>query len=355
MAEVRFAQVTKSFGINPVIDPLDLTIHDGEFFTFVGPSGCGKSTILNMIAGLEAPTTGEIYFNDRPMTNVPTKDRDVAMVFQSYALYPHMTVFSNIAFPLRMHKVPRAEIESAVEQTASLLGLENLLQRRPVQLSGGQRQRVALARAIVRKPRVFLLDEPLSNLDAKLRVEMRTELRRLHRELGATTIYVTHDQEEALGLSNRLVVLAEGKVHQCGTPSEVYDRPASIFVAGFLGSPTMNFIPGMIAHSNRSTLEVNGNQIHLPSAMPGESSAVTLGIRPEEFPVSSAEGIYEGTILSAEFVGSTRWVEFTWADLTLKGKLIDNQAPADDRVHFDLPLDKCHFFDSESQQRIEIE
>lgn len=246
MARVQLVEVTKRFGSTVAVDRVSLDIADGEFLVLVGPSGCGKSTLLRLIAGLEDVTEGEIYIDDRNVNDVPPKDRDVAMVFQNYALYPHMTVYDNMAFGLRMRKVPRDEIDRRVRQAAETLGLTHLLKRRPAQLSGGQRQRVALGRAIVRDPKVFLMDEPLSNLDAQLRVQMRTELARLHQRLGTTTIYVTHDQVEAMTLGDRIAVLRDGKLQQVATPHEIYARPANVFVASFIGSPPMNFVRGQV-------------------------------------------------------------------------------------------------------------
>jgi len=254
MAEVRFEKVGKTYRDIRVIHGLNLTIQDGEFFTFVGPSGCGKSTVLNLIAGLVPVTEGNIYFDDTLVNENSPKERDVAMVFQSYALYPHMTVYRNIAFPLTMKKMHKKKIDEEVQRVAALLGLEQLLQRKPKELSGGQRQRVALGRAIIRKPKVFLMDEPLSNLDARLRIEMRAELKKLHHELNITTVYVTHDQSEALSLSERIAVLSDGAIQQCGTPQEVYLKPANTFVAGFIGSPPMNFMKATVKQA--SPLEV---------------------------------------------------------------------------------------------------
>src|SRR3989304_1842028 len=257
MAGVTLEQVTRTFrtrkGEVRAVDDLSLSVGDGEFIVLVGPSGCGKTTTLRLIAGLEELTAGAIRIGDREVNNVPPKDRDVAMVFQNYALYPHMTVFKNMAFGLKMRRVPNAEIIRMVGETAAKLGLTHLLDRKPSALSGGERQRVAVGRAIARKPQVFLFDEPLSNLDAKLRIQMRTELKDLHRELRTTVVYVTHDQEEAMTLGDRMAVLREGVIQQCGPPLEVYNRPANRFVAGFVGTPLMNFFEGR--------LECNGDAV----------------------------------------------------------------------------------------------
>ena len=245
MAEVAILDVTKEFpGGAVAVNHLSITAEDGEFLILVGPSGCGKTTALRMVAGLDEPTSGAIAIGDRFVTGLSPKDRDIAMVFQNYALYPHMTVYKNLAFGLKQRKEPKEEIGRRVKEVAAMLGLEELLGRKPAQLSGGQRQRVAMGRALVREPRAFLLDEPLSNLDAKLRVQVRAELKRLHRRLGITTIYVTHDQVEAMTLGDRIVVMSGGELQQVGAPQDVYDRPANIFVAGFIGSPPMNLLRG---------------------------------------------------------------------------------------------------------------
>src|SRR5689334_10361382 len=243
---ISLTNLTKSFGDSTVVDDISLEIADGEFVVFLGPSGCGKTTTLRMIAGLEQPTAGEIRINDHPVNDVPPQQRDIAMVFQSYALYPHLTVAQNIAYPLRVRKLAAAEIQKQVSQTAALLEIESLLTRRPRDLSGGERQRVALARAIVRHPRAFLMDEPLSNLDARLRLQMRGELKRLQQTLGTTTVYVTHDQAEAMTLGHRVAVMNKGKLQQFDAPLEIYHRPANRFVAEFVGSPGMNLIDGRI-------------------------------------------------------------------------------------------------------------
>jgi multiple sugar transport system ATP-binding protein len=321
MAEIRFENVSKSFGVVKVVEGLTLTIHDGEFFTFVGPSGCGKSTILNLIAGLEEVTGGRILFDGQPVNGLSPKDRDVAMVFQSYALYPHMTVFENIAFPLRMKKEQAGIIEGEVRRVASLIGLGDLLGRRPRELSGGQRQRVALARAIVRKPRVFLMDEPLSNLDARLRVETRAELKKLHRELGITTVYVTHDQAEAMSLSDRIAVLNEGVVQQAGSPREVYAKPANVFVGGFIGSLPMNFLPCRMSSGRPPSVECLGILLSPPVDLPVRGGECTAGVRPEDVVVSAAgvEGDVEVTVSVVEPAGSFNWVDALRGDVSVKG------------------------------------
>ncbi|RED12201.1 ABC transporter ATP-binding protein [Pontivivens insulae] len=283
MGQIQLNQVTKSFGDVQVIPPLDLTIEDGEFAVFVGPSGCGKSTLLRLIAGLEDFTTGHIEIDGKDATAVPPAKRGLAMVFQSYALYPHMTVRKNIAFPLRMAKMDQAEIDRRVENAASILNLSDYLDRRPGQLSGGQRQRVAIGRAIVREPAAFLFDEPLSNLDAALRVGMRMEISELHKKLATTMIYVTHDQVEAMTMADKIVVLRAGHIEQVGSPLELYRTPRNLFVAGFIGSPKMNFIEGAEA---------------------AKHDAHTIGVRPEHISVSAEGGEWKGVVGLSEHLGS---------------------------------------------------
>src|SRR6187401_2311491 len=276
MASVAIRDVRKAFGATSVIHGVNISIGDGEFVVLVGPSGCGKSTLLRMIAGLENITAGEIRIGERVVNHVPPKERDVAMVFQNYALYPHMTVADNMAFSMKLRGAPKSEIDERVNRAAAILGLSQLLQRFPRQLSGGQRQRVAMGRAIVRDPAVFLFDEPLSKLDAKLRVQMRTEIKELHQRLKTTTIYVTHDQIEAMTMADQIVVMKDGLIEQSGSPLELYDRPSNLFVAGFIGSPAMNFIKGSMTNEGFRTED----GLVLPSER-RPSGAVTYGIRPE--------------------------------------------------------------------------
>jgi multiple sugar transport system ATP-binding protein len=304
MAEVDIRGVHKQHGDAHIIRGVDIHIRDGEFVVLVGPSGCGKSTLLRMIAGLEEITAGEIRIGSRIVNDVSAKDRDIAMVFQSYALYPHLTVAGNMAFSLKLRGMNKAEINAKVNAVAETLGLSGLLDRYPRQLSGGQRQRVAMGRAIVRSPQVFLFDEPLSNLDAKLRISMRTEIKELHQRLGTTTIYVTHDQVEAMTLASRIVVLHGGSVEQIGTPMDLYDRPANQFVAGFIGAPVMNFLP---AHVNGNALRI-ADGVVLPVSIPdavAETNA-TFGIRPEHLHVAAASssGSIHGTVAVVEPTGS---------------------------------------------------
>src|SRR5947207_506684 len=283
MSEVRYEDVRKVFAGGAVaLDDLTLTIDDGEFMILVGPSGCGKSTALRLVAGLERPTSGRIAIGGVVVNDVSPRDRDIAMVFQNYALYPHMTVFRNLAFGLREHGTPKGEVARRVAHISAMLGLDDLLKRRPAQLSGGQRQRVAMGRPLVREPKAFLLDEPLSNLDAKLRVQMRAELKRIHQRLGITTIYVTHDQVEAMTLADRIVVMSAGRVQQIGRPQDVYRQPANLFVAGFIGSPPMNLVRATVAGGR-----IQAGELSLPAngAVDGE---IALGLRPQDLRVATA-------------------------------------------------------------------
>ena len=288
MASVAIRDVKKAFGATSVIHGVDISIRDGEFVVLVGPSGCGKSTLLRMIAGLENITAGEIRIGDRVVNNVPPKERDVAMVFQNYALYPHMTVAANMAFSMKLRGAPQSEIDERVNRAATILGLSQLLGRYPRQLSGGQRQRVAMGRAIVRDPQVFLFDEPLSNLDAKLRVQMRTEIKELHQRLKTTTIYVTHDQIEAMTMADKIVVMHDGRVEQIGAPLDLYDRPDNLFVAGFIGSPAMNMIKGRIRVNGTASFEgPAGVTFSLAAAGSGnDGRPAVYGVRPEHFSLS---------------------------------------------------------------------
>ncbi|HTR14004.1 MAG TPA: ABC transporter ATP-binding protein [Roseiarcus sp.] len=296
MTKVELRHVGKRFGDFVAVEDFSLTVTDGEFIVFVGPSGCGKTTTMRIIAGLEVATDGQVLFDGKDVTDELPHDRDVAMVFQNYALFPHLNVFSNMAFGMRLRKVPKAEIEQRVRKTAQLLGIEGTLQRRPKELSGGQRQRVALGRAIVREPRVFLMDEPLSNLDAALRMETRAEIIKLQERLGVTTFYVTHDQVEALSMGDRIVVMREGRIQQVGSPTELYERPANVYVAGFIGSPPMNFLEGrvradrVVLPAEQATLHMNGAAREaLANAAAGE---IMVGVRPEHivFSDKAAEG-----------------------------------------------------------------
>jgi ABC-type sugar transport system ATPase subunit len=286
MANIQFSGITKRFGALAAVDQFNLQIQDGEFVALVGPSGCGKTTSLRMLAGLESPTSGSILLGEQDITHLPAKDRNLSMVFQNYALYPHLTVAQNIGYALKMRKMPARDIAREVAAAAALLGIEALLDRRPQQLSGGQRQRVAVCRAIVRHPAAFLFDEPLSNLDAKLRASARTDIRSLQRRLGVTTVYVTHDQVEAMTMADRVVVMKDGHIQQTGTPLEVYDAPANLFVAGFIGSPAMNLLPARCDAQGR--LHAAGFQTRAALA-PGLGANATLGLRPEDIRVRAED------------------------------------------------------------------
>jgi multiple sugar transport system ATP-binding protein len=307
MASVTIRNVRKAFGAVEVIHGVNVDIADGEFVVLVGPSGCGKSTLLRMISGLESISGGELWIGDRLMNMAPPKERDIAMVFQNYALYPHMTVFENMAFSMRLRKAPQAETEARVTRAADILGLTPLLQRYPRQLSGGQRQRVAMGRAIVRDPQVFLFDEPLSNLDAKLRVQMRTEIKALHQRVGGTTIYVTHDQIEAMTMADKIVVMQGGHVEQIGAPLDLYDRPRNLFVAGFIGSPAMNFLRGR-ARRNGSDFNIETDEgEHLPApAAAGleDGRPVVLGVRPEHLTIAAGDDGFGAEVTVVEPTGA---------------------------------------------------
>jgi multiple sugar transport system ATP-binding protein len=309
MASLELRGAMKRFGTVEVIHGLDLRIEDGEFVVFVGPSGCGKSTLLRMIAGLEEVSGGEIHIDGEPVSDVPAAKRGLAMVFQSYALYPHMSVRKNLSFGLETLKTPRDEIKRRVAHAAEILQIDQLLDRKPGQLSGGQRQRVAIGRAIVREPRIFLFDEPLSNLDAELRVQMRVEIKKLHRKLGVTMIFVTHDQVEAMTLADRIVVLRSGIIEQVGTPLDLYNKPANLFVAGFIGSPRMNFIAGEVGATANGEMKFcgrSGVELMLPiaGASPQTGEPVTVGVRPEHLRIVDAEkGMLAGEVQIAEHLG----------------------------------------------------
>jgi len=330
MGRITLNQVTKSFGDVNVIPPLDLEINDGEFVVFVGPSGCGKSTLLRLIAGLEDVTDGQIQIDGQDATELPPAKRGLAMVFQSYALYPHMTVRKNIAFPLKMAKMSQDEINKRVDHAANILNLSDYIDRRPGQLSGGQRQRVAIGRAIVREPAAFLFDEPLSNLDAALRVGMRLEISELHKRLATTMIYVTHDQVEAMTMADQIVVLQAGVIEQVGSPLELYQTPRNQFVAGFIGSPKMNFIGGAEAQKH---------------------GAHTIGVRPEHIEVSNTEGPWKGVVGVAEHLGSDTFFHIHDSGLTTdpmtiraSGEVAFNHG---DSIHMTPRTDRFHKFDAQ--------
>ena len=332
MANVTIDNVVKRYGAAEIMHGVNVDIDDGEFVVLVGPSGCGKSTLLRMIAGLEGVTAGTIRIGDRVVNNLPPFERDIAMVFQNYALYPHKTVASNMGFALRMARMPKEEIAQRVNRAADILGLKPYLDRYPRSLSGGQRQRVAMGRAIVRNPKVFLFDEPLSNLDAALRVQMRTEIARIHHRLGATMIYVTHDQTEAMTMADRIVVLRAGVIEQVGAPLDLYERPAHVFVAGFLGSPKMNFLKGRVTASQGTEVEIEvAGGVRLPARVrPGSASVgddVTLGLRPELLTVAP-DGPISGHVEVVEQLGSTQLAYATLLDgTTAVAELRDRRPP----------------------------
>ncbi len=363
MAKVSLRHVYKNFGEVKVVKDFNLEIADREFIVFVGPSGCGKSTTLRMIAGLEEISEGEVLIGDRLVNHVAPKDRDIAMVFQNYALYPHMNVYENMAFGLKLRKFSKQEIDKRVKEAAEILGLSNLLGRKPKELSGGQRQRVALGRAIVRDPAVFLMDEPLSNLDAKLRVAMRTELSKLHQRLKVTTIYVTHDQVEAMTMGDRIVVMKDGIVQQVAPPQELYDRPANLFVAGFIGSPAMNFLKGKLSTDGR-TFEAATFKVDLSAELAAAAKAyagksVVLGIRPEDV---EADPSYVESHTGARVPAKIEVVEPLGAEIFLYLSTGENQITArvephlrfkpEDKLTLALNLEKIHLFDAETEQAI---
>ena len=351
MAQLRLEGIRKSYGDNAILHGIDLAIHDGEFIVFVGPSGCGKSTLLRAICGLEEISGGDIFIGEVRVNDVPPAQRGLAMVFQSYALYPHMTVHENMAFALKLAGKDKAQIEHAVHNAAQTLQIVPLLQRKPKELSGGQRQRVAIGRAIVRQPQVFLFDEPLSNLDASLRVQMRIELSKLHRTLATTMIYVTHDQVEAMTLADRIVVLNAGRIEQVGPPLELYHRPDNLFVAGFLGAPPMNFLAGQVsaAGADGGTITLAGGaQVAVPAAASlAVGSRVTVGIRPEHLTVEAAGGI-AADVFAVERLGEGTYL---YAKVEQSGEQIVARADPDrawqigERVLFGAPLSRVHVFD----------
>lgn len=379
MAEIELKHVYKRFPDGHIgVEDANLKIDDGEFIILVGPSGCGKSTMLNMIAGLEDISEGDLLIDGERMNDVAPKDRDIAMVFQSYALYPHMNVRENIAFPLKLAKLPKKEIEKKVNEAAEILDLTEFLDRKPAHLSGGQRQRVAMGRAIVRRPKVFLMDEPLSNLDAKLRVQMRTEIAQLQERLSTTTVYVTHDQTEAMTLGDRVVVLKKGVIQQIGAPQELYHRPVNVFVAGFIGSPAMNFLPATVLDDGHSVDTALG---HLPlpeKFAPGRK--VIVGLRPEAFEDAALTDdncdapTVEVEVSVLEAMGSEQFIHFPLPEIDLKGHAAAEEAGLADNPHamlvarvdaesnvrrgqkitLAINTDKLNVFDSESGENLAL-
>ena len=368
MASLSLKNICKIYpnGFEAVKD-FNLEIADQEFIIFVGPSGCGKSTTLRMIAGLEDISSGELKIGDRIVNDVEPKDRDIAMVFQNYALYPHMSVYDNMAFGLKLRKVPKDEIDKIVKDTAKILDLTPLLDRKPKALSGGQRQRVAMGRAIVRNPKVFLMDEPLSNLDAKLRVQMRIEIAKLHQRLGTTIIYVTHDQTEAMTLGTRIVVMKDGVIQQVDTPQNLYDKPCNLFVAGFMGSPQMNFMDATVEVSGDvASLKIAGHSVPLPPAKSKklidggyDGKTVTFGIRPEDvydsqmYIEASPNSVFESTIKVYELLGAEVYLYFDLEEYPITAR-VDSRTTArpGDTVKFALDVEKIHVFDKETEQII---
>ncbi|WP_420963167.1 ABC transporter ATP-binding protein [Brucella sp. IR073] len=353
MAAVNFVDVRKSFGAVPVIKGVNVDIDDGEFVILVGPSGCGKSTLLRMLAGLENISAGEIRIGNRVVNTVPPKDRDIAMVFQNYALYPHMTVADNMAFSLKLAGTAKEEIAKRVNGAAEILGLAKLLDRYPRQLSGGQRQRVAMGRAIVRDPQVFLFDEPLSNLDAKLRVAMRAEIKELHQRLKTTTVYVTHDQIEAMTMADKIVVMHDGIVEQIGAPLDLYDRPANLFVAGFIGSPAMNMIPGRLSPNDRTKF-VTRDGTQLPVANPSaraEGRDLIYGLRPEYIHLDPAGLPAEAVVIEPTGYETQMIARLGGSDVTcvFRERV---QAKPGETIHVSIDADHVHLFDAETGERL---
>ncbi|MDP2697557.1 ABC transporter ATP-binding protein [Thalassospira sp.] len=358
MASIEIANARKSYGAVHVLHGIDLAIADGEFIVLVGPSGCGKSTLLRMIAGLEDITSGDIRIGDDIVNDLQPRDRDIAMVFQSYALYPHMTVAQNMSYALTLRKTAKERIAESLAGVSEILGLNALLDRRPKALSGGQRQRVAMGRAIVRKPRAFLFDEPLSNLDARLREQMRTEIRKLHRRLNATSVYVTHDQIEAMTMADRIVAMHDGIIQQVGTPIEIYDHPANIFVASFIGSPAMNFLHGTcIKTDTTSAIRFADGHILPVAPRPGlyAGQEITLGARPEHVAIAAPEtpGALPARVDLIEPMGLSTLIHVTLAGHELKIFTMDRPAFAiDSTIHIAFDIDKTHIFDRNSELRL---
>ncbi|MDQ0272691.1 ABC transporter ATP-binding protein [Cytobacillus purgationiresistens] len=353
MANLKLQQLTKVYNKNEIaVKDFNLDIKDKEFIVFVGPSGCGKSTILRMVAGLEDITHGELFIDNQKMNDVSSKDRDIAMVFQNYALYPHMTVYQNMAFGLKMRKQTKTEIERRVNEAAAILGLKPFLHRKPAALSGGQRQRVALGRAIVRDANVFLMDEPLSSLDAKLRVQMRSEIISLHSRLQTTTIYVTHDQTEAMTMATRLVVLNHGQIQQIGTPKEVYEQPVNVFVAGFIGSPAMNFFSGSLTASG---LKIGDQYIPIPAGLLPQNSSqdIIIGVRPEDMYIESATPMFHTEIEAVELLGADTMINAGLGDQPFTARIPSSIAiEPGQTLPLSIHLNRMLFFDSQSKNRI---
>lgn len=361
MASVRLVNLSRTFGDVIAVDSVNLEIRDQEFLVLVGPSGCGKTTILRMIAGLEEPTDGEIWIGDRMVNDVSARDRNTAMVFQNYALYPHMTVAENLSFGLRLRRTDTADVSQRIGEAARMLRIQDLLDRRPSELSGGQRQRVALGRAIVRKPQCFLMDEPLSNLDARLRVNTRAELIRLHRRLGVTTVYVTHDQVEAMTMGQRIAVMREGRLQQCGPPMEVYRHPANMFVAGFIGSPSMNMLTVRLEQTGEG-VSVSGPGLELTMSDPPDAvrqrcgGEVVFGIRPSDMSITGqaiSGGSIEPVVTVSEPMGDETILYLDLQGQSLVASIDGGAEVADgEPVLLDVAMERAHLFDPETEQRI---
>ncbi len=367
MADVKFKNIRKTFNADiTAVSDVDLEIKDKEFVVLLGPSGCGKSTTLRMLAGLETPTSGDIFVGDKRVNDMPAKDRDIAMVFQNYALYPHMDVYSNLAFALKLRRYSRSEIKKRVNEAAEILGIGHLLTRKPKEISGGERQRVAVGRAIVRKPQAFLFDEPLSNLDAKLRVQMRTEIKKLHIKIKSTMIYVTHDQTEAMTLGDRVAVMKNGKLLQVDTPLDVYDKPVSKFVAGFIGSPPMNFMEGLLQNKENSLYfcEKEGFQLKVPDQMQQKlenyvDKEIVLGIRPENLydklfaSYATADNTINATCDVIETMGFQNHLYLATKSHTIIAVVDASNKPAvGSRVEIVFDTKKIHFFDPSTEDSI---
>jgi len=361
MAQVVLKQINKKYDEVHAVKDVNLNIHDKEFVVLVGPSGCGKTTTLRMVAGLEEITAGEIVIGDRVVNDLPPKDRDIAMVFQNYALYPHMTVYDNMAFGLKMRKFAKAEIEKRVQEAADLLGIRELLKRKPRQLSGGQRQRVAVGRAIVRHPQVFLFDEPLSNLDAKLRVQMRVELKRLHDRLETTAIYVTHDQVEAMTLGDRVVVMKDGWIQQVGEPLELYGHPANKFVAGFIGSPAMNFAEATVTEEGGQVIVTNpGLRVAVAPSKAERMRAykgqtVTVGVRPEDMHIAASDVRtgFDAVVDVVEPLGAEILLDVKVGNSVMVARVEPTvRAKVHEKIRLNVEPDRLHFFDAKTEAAI---
>ncbi|MFP4466380.1 MAG: ABC transporter ATP-binding protein [Candidatus Goldiibacteriota bacterium] len=365
MARVVLKNIQKKYNDIVAVKNADIVCEDKEFLILVGPSGCGKTTTLRMIAGLEEITAGELFIDDKLVNDIPPKDRDIAMVFQNYALYPHMTVYDNMAFGLKLRKYPKAEIKQRVEEAADILSIERLLARKPKQLSGGERQRVAVGRAIVRKPKVFLFDEPLSNLDAKLRVQMRAELSKLHTRLQATMIYVTHDQIEAMTMGEKIVVMKNAEIHQIADPKTLYDKPVNKFVAGFIGSPSMNFMEGFLEEKKEGLYFNEENfEVRIPENMAEKlkekaGEEVIMGIRPEDIydkvyaPNAGADNTLAATVEVVEMLGSENLIYLTTGKSPFIAKMeSDTDININQEIELVFDMNKSHFFDSATEEAI---